>query len=125
MVGKLFPELLLDGLGTQCMIIMLLTLHRCWSYVGMIGGRQDISIAPGCTSLIPVHEIFHALGRWHEQSRPDRDNFVTVNLNNVPTSKLLLLVMMWAMHGYCHYFNTTYDPILCKKFNARNFHESK
>ena len=66
------------------MIILTLTLHRCWSYVGMIGGSQDISIAPGCTSLIPVHEIFHALGRWHEQSRPDRDNFVTVNLNNVP-----------------------------------------
>ena len=62
---------------------MLLTLHRCWSYVGMTGGSQNISIAPGCTSLIPVHEIFHALGRLHEQSRPDRDNFVTVNLNNV------------------------------------------
>ena len=66
------------------MIIILLTLHRCWSYIGMIGGSQDISIAPGCTRLIPVHEIFHALGRWHEQSRPDRDNFVTINLDNVP-----------------------------------------
>ena len=67
------------------MIIMLLTIHRCWSYVGMTGGSQDISIAPGCTSLSPIHEIFHALGCFHEQSRPDRDNFVTVNLNNVPT----------------------------------------
>ena len=66
------------------MIILTLTLHRCYSYVGRIGGSQDISIAPGCTALIPVHEIFHALGRWHEQSRPDRDNFVTVNVNNVP-----------------------------------------
>ena len=63
----------------------------------MIGGRQDISIAPGCTSLIPVHEIFHALGRWHEQSRPDRDNFITVNLNNVSPSKLLLLVIILAI----------------------------
>ena len=71
--------------GDHYMIILTLTLHRCWSYVGMIGGSQDISIAPGCTDLIPIHEIFHALGRWHEQSRPDRDNFVTVNVNNVPT----------------------------------------
>ena len=64
----------------------------------MIGGRQDISIAPGCTSLIPVHEIFHALGRWHEQSRPDRDNFITINLNNVSPSKLLLLVIIQAIN---------------------------
>ena len=72
--------------GAHCVILLtLITLHRCWSYVGMIGGSQDISIAPGCNGLIPVHEIFHALGRWHEQSRPDRDNFVTVNLSNVPT----------------------------------------
>ena len=70
----------------HCVILLTLTLHRCWSYVGMIGGSQNISIAPGCTALIPVHEIFHALGRWHEQSRPDRDNFVTVNVNNVPES---------------------------------------
>ena len=76
------------------MTIILFTLYRCWSYIGMIGGRQDISIAPGCTSLIPVHEIFHALGRWHEQSRPDRDNFVTINLSNVPPSKLLLPVVV-------------------------------
>ena len=78
--------------------IILFTLYRCSSYIGMIGGRQDISIAPGCTSLIPVHEIFHALGRWHEQSRPDRDNFITINLNNVSPSKLLLLVIIQAIN---------------------------
>ena len=84
-VGKSMLILLsrLITFGDHCMIILTLTLHRCWSYVGMIGGSQDISIAPGCTALIPVHEILHALGRWHEQSRPDRDNFVTVNLDNV------------------------------------------
>ena len=52
------------------------------------------SCYPGCGSLIPVHEIFHALRHWHEQSRPDRDNFITVNLANVESGRLLLLVML-------------------------------
>jgi len=77
-------------------LIIMLKFYRCWSYVGRVGGRQDISIAPGCTSLIPVHEIFHALGRWHEQSRPDRDNFIKVNLSNVGSGKLLLLLMLFV-----------------------------
>ena len=95
------------------MIIILLTLHRCWSYVGMIGGRQDISIGPGCTSLIPVHEIFHALGRWHEQSRPDRDNFVKVNLNNVPEGNDAGHISYTPHARYIHYIYAIYLLAWC------------
>ena len=61
----------------------------CWSHVGRQGGRQDISLASsGCLSRRTIkHEIFHSLGYYHEQSRPDRNLSIKINLANVIRGK--------------------------------------
>ncbi|MDO6386765.1 M12 family metallopeptidase [Uliginosibacterium sp. 31-12] len=56
----------------------------CWSYVGMIGGKQDISLGSGCEySFVVAHEVMHALGWQHEHQRSDRDQHLTINVANI------------------------------------------
>jgi hypothetical protein len=55
----------------------------CNSSVGRRGGQQFVNLEPGCTTGNAIHETGHVVGMWHEQSREDRDAFVTINWANI------------------------------------------
>ena len=48
------------------------------SGIGRVGGGQVLLVHDNCSSGPVIHELGHALGFWHEQSRCDRDNFVEI-----------------------------------------------
>nr|XP_039270786.1 astacin-like metalloendopeptidase [Styela clava] len=62
----------------------------CWSRVGMIGGQQDVAVGKNCKSAgIIMHELMHSIGFEHEHTRPDRDAFITIDMNRVDQKYLL------------------------------------
>ena len=49
-----------------------------------------LSVGPGCESKgIVLHEICHALGFYHVQSRTDRDEYIRIEWQNIRQGELL------------------------------------
>jgi hypothetical protein len=49
----------------------------CMSNIGRQGGAQDIDVT-GCAGGNLIHELMHTAGFYHEQSRGDRDQYITI-----------------------------------------------
>ncbi|XP_068922087.1 meprin A subunit alpha [Petaurus breviceps papuanus] len=83
----------------------------CWSMVGDQQTGQNLSIGRGCDyKAIIEHEILHALGFYHEQSRSDRDDYVNIWWDEI-------------ISGYEHNFNT-YDDSFITDLNTPYDYES-
>ncbi|MBN8597382.1 MAG: hypothetical protein J0L78_06870 [Planctomycetes bacterium] len=53
------------------------------SSIGRSGARQFLDIYNWTNQPIIIHEIMHALGMRHEQARPDRDDYVSINSDKI------------------------------------------
>jgi len=88
----------------------------CSSYVGRVGGAQRMSLVPACVTRhgTIMHEFLHAFGFHHEQKRTDRDDWVTINWDNIqagtennfvklPASQINLLGTRYDYGSVMHY----------------------
>lgn len=71
------------------LLISMFPSPSCCSYVGRRGGGpQAISIGKNCDKFgIVAHELGHVVGFWHEHTRPDRDQHVTIIRENIQPGK--------------------------------------
>jgi len=64
--------------------IFFTTGSGCSSPVGRERYGNSIRLARGCWRKGTImHEIGHSIGLFHEQSRPDRDRYVTIRYNEI------------------------------------------
>ncbi|PAA52700.1 hypothetical protein BOX15_Mlig021604g2, partial [Macrostomum lignano] len=64
----------------------------CSATVGYWGRTTYVNLSTRCSVGNIMHEFQHSLGVYHQQSRPDRDSYVSIALENVRS-------------GYEHNFN--------------------
>ncbi|CAI4232841.1 unnamed protein product [Auanema sp. JU1783] len=61
--------------------------YGCWSYIGRQAQwtSQDVSLGQDCELHFGIltHELMHSLGFFHEHARPDRDDYIYLNSNNI------------------------------------------
>ena len=57
--------------------------YSCSSFVGRLYSfrQQGVSLGPGCVTIgTALHELGHVIGFHHEHNRPDRDQYININV---------------------------------------------
>ncbi|KAJ1356427.1 Astacin (Peptidase M12A) [Parelaphostrongylus tenuis] len=91
----------------------------CGTYIGKIGGNQSLYLGQNCDTIHrTAHELGHTLGLFHTQSRPDRDEHITIIWKNIRE-------YLWPEFGRygnktINTYNLTYDYGSIMHYSAKS-----
>lgn len=89
-----------------------------YSQVGRLPAPQDLGLSSGVSAGLITHELLHAIGHWHEQSRADRNQYIQVNSQNIQSGYSSNFDIhssdgqMIGAYDYCsvmHYFSNAFS----------------
>ena len=107
--------------GQKDVIVFVQGKELCLSHLGRVGGQQPIYLSENCGTQEILHEIMHALGFVHEQSRTDRDRFVEIQWDNIPKERYIQFAMVpedWVHEYRGSVFDFNYQSIMLYQDNA-------
>ncbi len=94
--------------------------NGCYSGVGKENGENKLNLGFGCFQLVVViHEMLHRIGFIHEQSRPDRDEYVDIFYQNISPCNVYIFnygCQTYSFHLYNTYFNDFVETKMRKKW---------
>ncbi|CEF59686.1 Astacin-like metalloendopeptidase [Strongyloides ratti] len=103
--------------------LIFISGRSCSSYIGLEKSNkpQYITLSKACYSKVKhiLHEIGHALGLIHEQSRRDRNDYVTINFNNIIKGSQKNFYKV--VHDRYKNFSTQYDFNALMHYRPTNF----
>ncbi|VDM62832.1 unnamed protein product [Angiostrongylus costaricensis] len=83
-------------------------ITHSYEFITRLSGKQSLSLGSGCIQKgIIIHELMHAVGFFHEQSRTDRDDYITILWNNILPGMKGQFEKYG--HGMIQSLGTTYD----------------
>ena len=102
----------------------------CRSFIGRQGGIQKIQLSEDrCYTKDSItHEMIHAIGHFHEHTRPDRNDHIKINISCIlyrarENFKIQKLAETYAL-PYDYYSIMHYDPsqasTFCKTMTSLN-----
>ena len=94
--------------------------RSCWSYVGKFVEQRSQTLSLDADKCIEIkniaHELLHALGLRHEQSRPDRDEWIQVDFQNIKEGKAIHYLFIFIKFKFIIFQRTLFTILQNEPF---------
>jgi hypothetical protein len=92
--------------------------NACYATLGYTGGKESLQgVAAGCGLSANMHEMGHTMGLAHEQSRVDRNSYISIDFSNIaPASQ-----SQYAQDPFTNMDLGLYDYVSLMHYAGRGF----